>query len=171
MREFNPQKENLITYHGPISINLLSFIGNYLKMILNTDYKIFSKIYKVFIELTQNVSYYSAESKEVDHGLYSGIGWFSLNEYEDCFKFTTANLILKEHATILDKNCNEINSLNETELRELKRKTRGQAKIRDIGAHIGLIHTGLISGNNLEFQIDNIDEKYSYFTISAKMDK
>jgi hypothetical protein len=140
-------------------------------MIINNDSKIVSKIYKVFIELTQNVSYYSAESKEINQGLYSGIGWFSLDEFEEYYKFTTANLILKEHAPILHKNCNEINTMNEFELRELKRKTRGQAKIRDIGAHIGLIHTGLITGNSLEFNIDEIDDKYSYFTISAKLDK
>ena len=76
MLQYNYQKNNMISYHGPISINLLSFIGNYLKMIIKSDYKIISKIYKVFIELTQNVSYYSAESKEINQGLYSGIGWF-----------------------------------------------------------------------------------------------
>jgi hypothetical protein len=69
------------------------------------------------------------------------------------------------------KNSTEINSLGEEELRELKRKTRSQASQRDIGAHIGLIQTGLITRNALELSIEHIDEKFSFFTITAKVNK
>ena len=71
----------------------------------------------------------------------------------------------------MQKNSKEINSLNEENLRELKRKTRSQANMRDIGAHIGLIQTGLITGNSIDLEIRPIDNKYSYFIISAKVNK
>jgi hypothetical protein len=60
------QKEKVLSFHGPLTINLLSFIGNYLKSVVNTDQVLSSRLYKIFIELTQNVSYYSAEIKEVE---------------------------------------------------------------------------------------------------------
>jgi hypothetical protein len=165
------QKEKVLSFHGPLTINLLSFIGNYLKSIVNTDQVLSSRLYKIFIELTQNVSYYSAEIKEVERGIKSGIGWFLLNEYDGYFIFTTGNLIKKEDGFKLTRNCTEINSLDEEALRILKRKTRGEAKIRDIGAHIGLIQTGLLSGNSLDFKISEINNKHSYFTISVRLNK
>ncbi len=165
------QKEKVLSFHGPLTINLLSFIGNYLKSVVNTDQVLSSRLYKIFIELTQNVSYYSAEVKEVERGIKSGVGWFLLNEYDEYFIFTTGNLIKKEDGFKLTRNCTEINSLDEEDLRRLKRKTRGEAKIRDIGAHIGLIQTGLLSGNLLDFRISEINNKHSYFTISVRLNK
>jgi hypothetical protein len=163
--------EKILSFHGPLTIGLLSFVGNYLKLVINTDQVLASRLYKIFIELTQNVSYYSSEVKEIEKGIKSGVGWFLLNEYSKHFIFTTGNLIKKEDGHKLSRNCNEINSLNEEELRLLKRRTRGEAKIRDIGAHIGLIQTGLLSGHPLDFKISDINSKHSYFTISVRLDK
>lgn len=164
-------KENLICYHGPINIDLVSFISNYLKQYLKANSTVVGRIYKVLIELVQNVSYYSADQFSNLRSFGSGIGWFKVNEYEDHFEISTGNKILKEHGPILQKNTDEINALSEEELRELKRKTRTQANIRDIGAHIGLIHTGLITGNSLKLTIEPIDDQYSFLIISALVNK
>ena len=171
MSNKNHQEDKVLSFHGPLTISLLSFVGNYLKLVINTDQVLASRLYKTFIELTQNVSYYSAEVKEIEKGITSGIGWFLLNVYSKHFIFTTGNLIKKEDGYKLKRNCDEINSLNEEELRKLKRKTRGEAKIRDIGAHIGLIQTGLLSGHPLDFKISEVNSKHSYFTISVRLDK
>ncbi|MBP1669930.1 MAG: hypothetical protein H6Q21_2296, partial [Bacteroidetes bacterium] len=63
--------------------------------------------------------------------------------------------------------CQEINGLHEEELRELKRKTRAQAMVRDVGAHIGLIQTSLTSGCKLDFSIEPMNKVHSFFTIST----
>ena len=114
-------------------------------------------------------SYYEQYSNVRSFG--SGIGYFRVYEAPEHYIITTGNKILSEHNTILRQNSEEINRLGEEELRELKRKTRTQANIRDIGAHIGLIQTGLLTGNQIELKFDPIDELYSYFTISAKVNK
>jgi len=165
------QQNCLISYQGPITVHLISFIGNYIKSLINYDVKIMVKLFKIFIELTQNVSYYSAESKQVKDGINCGVGWFSVQEFENSLKITTGNKILKTDAPKLINYCNEINSLNEEELRELKRKTRAQAMVRDVGAHIGLIQTSLVSGNKLNIKIDPISNIHSFFTISTEVTK
>ena len=164
-------KNNILCYHGPINIDIISFMGNYLKQHIETAAVNLGRIYKVFIELTQNVSYYSARQHDSKRSFGTGIGWFAIEEEGNVFLVRTGNFILKEHGPILEKNSREINALNEEELRELKRKTRGQASMRDIGAHIGLIQTGLISGNALNLTIDPIDDKYSFFTVTARINK
>ncbi len=167
-----PTNGKILSYYGPLDINLISFLGNYIKGLVDTEKRVVMRIYKVFIELVQNVSYYSAELKYTScEKRGKGIGWVNINEEQDFFSVTTGNKIFREHSTILIKNCNEINLLSEGELRELKRKTRSRADVRDVGAHIGLIHTGLISCNPLDIEILDLDKEYSYFQITVKIDK
>lgn len=171
MFELEELKNNIICYHGTINIDLISFASNYMKQHINTNCNVINKLYKVFIELTQNVSYYSADQQDSSRTFGSGKGWFKIDENDESFIISTGNKILKEHGHILIRNSEEINSMNEENLRDLKRKTRSQAGIRDIGAHIGLIQTGLITSNTLSVKVKEIDQKYSYFIISAKVNK
>ena len=105
------------------------------------------------------------------NGVNCGVGWFTLQEFDDSFRITTGNRILKTDAEKLTSYCKEINGLNEEELRELKRKTRAQAMVRDVGAHIGLIQTSLTSGCKLDFSIEPMNKVHSFFTISTKVFK
>lgn len=162
---------NLLLYHGPINIDLVSFMSNYLKHNIKLHGIVLGRMYKVFIELIQNVSYYSARQQSKDRSFGSGIGLFRVDEYNTHYTIATGNLILKEHGPVLMKNISEINNMDEEALRELKRKTRSQASIRDIGAHIGLIQTGLITGNDLTLTIESYDDQHSFFTISAQVNK
>lgn len=162
---------NLLWYHGPINIDLVSFMSNYLKHNVKTHGIVLGRMYKVFIELTQNVSYYSARQQIEERSFGSGIGWFKVDEYTSYYTISTGNLILKEHGPVLKKNTSEINKMDEKSLRNLKRKTRSQASIRDIGAHIGLIQTGIITGNDLTFTIEPYDDQHAFFTISAQVNK
>lgn len=169
-----PDPNNLILYHGPISLNLTSFVGNYMKTIIDADPKVISRIFKVFVELVQNVSNYSAKVNDKlqdKHEKNNGIGWFTIDEFDKVYKISTGNLIQKEHGPILLQNCDEINKLDEVELRNLKRETRKQASVRDIGAHIGLIHTGLITNNPLEIDVSPVNDTHSFFRITAQVNK
>jgi hypothetical protein len=165
--------KNVLSYHGPVNISLVSFLANYMKDVVIAEQAVIKRLFKVFIELTQNISYYSAIMNEIkaDETSRKGIGWFYIDENDTNFTIATGNLIKKEHGSVLQRNCDEINMLDEDALRELKRKTRSQAAIRDVGAHIGLIHTGLISGNPLDVEISPVDEDHSFFRISVKIDK
>ena len=85
--------KKVLSFHGPLTISLLSFISNYLKLIIITDQVLLSRLYKIFVELTQNVSYYSAEVREVEKGIKSGIGWFILYEYEKYYLFWSVFIV------------------------------------------------------------------------------
>lgn len=169
-----PNYNNIMAYHGPISLDLTSFVGTYLRNAVIADPKDIKRIFKVFVELVQNVSNYSAQVNDRirdEQQRNNGIGWFSIDEKDNVFKISTGNLITSQHGPILEANCNEINKLNENELRELKRKTRKLANIRDVGAHIGLIHTGIITKNKISVEISQVDEVHSFFKITALVNR
>lgn len=119
------------------------------------------------MELTQNVSYYSAEIVSVKSGVSCGSGWVSVQDFDDYMKVTTGNRIFVEHGPKLMTYCNEINAYDNEQLRKLKRDIRSQALERDTGAQIGLIQTSIISGNKLDFKITSESENEHYFIISA----
>jgi hypothetical protein len=137
----------------------------------NHDALVLQHIFKVFIELSQNVLYYSAETLEIKPGVVCGIGWVSIQNHKDNYSITTCNLIKPEHGPKLLHYCQEINSLDEESLKTLKRKIRAQAMLRDTNAQIGLIQTAIISGSKLDFEVPENIENLKYFRISAIISK
>jgi hypothetical protein len=165
------QDKSLLLFQGTLTVNLISILSNHIRLLLNQDFKALQKIFKIFIELCQNVSYYSAESFEVNTGVYCGSGWVSVQDLDDCYHVSTGNVIKPGDADTLTQYCQEINSLPEEDLRKLKREIRSEALARETGAHIGLIQTSIISGNHLEFQIDKQDETKPVFILTAIINK
>jgi len=165
------QNNSLLLFQGTLTVNLISILGNHLRILFNDDYKALQKIFKIFIELAQNVSYYSDDTREVTTGMRCGAGWVSVQEHNDYYQVSTGNTIKPEDGPTLIRYCQEINAMAEEELRKLKREIRSEAMVRDTGAHIGLIQICLLSGNKLDFVVTNEPGSKPTFTVSARIDK
>ncbi|MFW6326954.1 MAG: DUF6272 family protein [Bacteroidota bacterium] len=163
-------EDSILRYKGPMTIHVRTFFANFLKVLVDNDYKTSNRLFKIFIELTQNVAYYSAHRQDVDTQSV-GVGEFVLNEYEKSFNFTTINLILPDHGPKLIDYCKEINRLDVLGLRELKRKKRKLAGVMDVGAHIGLIHIGILSENALDYDVLKENDDFFRFRITASINK
>jgi hypothetical protein len=161
----------LLIYGGVFTLNLISVLGNHIKSLTGHHPKILQRIFRIFIEITQNVSYYSDKTVPVANGSVCGAGWVAIQEFEDHYKITTGNQIKSEHAPRLEKYCNEINSLGMEELKVLKRETRSQAMVRETGAQIGLIQISIASGNKLAFQLPVLADRHHFFILSSRVDK
>jgi hypothetical protein len=161
------QENSLLIYKGAFTVNLISILGNQIRLLPEIDFRIVQKLFRIFMELTQNVSYYSAEVVNVKSGVSCGSGWVTIQNFDDYLKITTGNRIKPEHGPRLIQYCNEINDFDSEQLRKLKREIRSQALERDTGAQIGLIQTSIVSGNKLEFKIFSEDAENDYFVISA----
>jgi hypothetical protein len=165
------QENSLLLFQGTLTVNLISILGNHLRLLLNHDFKGLQKIFKIFIELAQNVSYYSADTFEVNSGLYCGAGWISVQEMGNHYRVTTGNLIKPEDGPILIRYCEEINSLPEEDLRKLKREIRSEAMVRDTGAHIGLIQISILSGNKLDYSVTGESDSNPVFILATRINK
>jgi len=58
------RKDVRISYTGPFDSQVLSVIAKNIEASLSANPIINKKIFKIFIELAQNISYYSAEQKK-----------------------------------------------------------------------------------------------------------
>jgi hypothetical protein len=162
----------ILAYKGPFCIDILSSFGNYIKQLFNSSPQTCNRLYKLFFELTQNVAKYSAETLPIKNCRFSGIGTFTIEETEASIILTTSNLIKNSHSLTLIKYCTDINSMNRNELRKFKIETRRiTPDSNDIGAHIGIIQVGILTYNNIDFEIEKIDQDHSLFTICATINK
>jgi len=161
-----------LLYDGPFSIEIISTLAKSLQEnIIATDY-VKKKLYRVFIELTQNVALYSFDKVLLATGASIGKGKTIVQITNDTIICTTTNKILKEHSDILINNCLNINKSNPDDLREEKKTLRKMSTIKDTRAHIGLIMVSIYSGNDLNYEVINENTTGStYFKISATIHK
>ncbi len=164
------EKNVQLFYKGIFDKNILAAIGSYIKSIIAFNPTISRKLFSIFIELAQNISYYSAE-KTIFEGKEVGIGSVLITEDETLFEFASGNIVQTEDVDALIEKCDLINSLDRDSLREYKRQQRKLPQGPYDGAHIGLIQVALTSENPLDINISRIDDTYSFFSIIVKIDK
>ncbi|NJL12838.1 MAG: hypothetical protein HC913_07475 [Microscillaceae bacterium] len=159
----------LISYKGPVTEIILSEISRDIRNKFADNPKTSKKLFSIFIELAQNILYYSSEKINYgDH--HDSVGTILITRKGDHHTFACGNLVENKYIDQLVESCETINNLDREELREYKRQTRsGPQKDRSKGAGIGLIQVALTSGNPLEVESRAVDDKYSFFSISVKV--
>lgn len=159
----------LISYKGPITPVILSEISKDIRNKFADTPKVSKKIFSVFMELAQNILYYSSEKINFG-GRHDSVGTILVSRNEGYHVFSCGNLVRIEDVERLLESCKTINSLNRDELREYKRVNRNAPQQEySKGAGIGLIQVALTSGNPLEVEVREVDEQYSFFSISVKI--
>jgi hypothetical protein len=160
----------LISYKGPFESNILTIIGDYIKMIIKKNPKVSKKIFAIFMELAQNISYYSAEKNRFDPK-HRGIGTLVITEVSDFYTFAVGNIVSNHDIVPVIEKCEIINSLDREALRQYKRDQRNLPSGEFGNAHIGLIQVALTSENPLDIEVTPISATHSFFSIKVKIDK
>lgn len=164
------ERENLmLSYKGPLTDVLLAELSRDIREKLKDSRRVGKKVFSVFMELSQNVLYYS---KEVNHfGDRDRVGTVVILQYDDHYQVITGNMVRREAAPLLLDKWKTVTSLDRDALREYKRKLRdapseGESK----GAGIGLVQVALTS-DDLEMKIKHLSEEYSFFALFVNIKK
>jgi len=165
------QENPVLMYHGTFTVNLISILGNHLRILLESDTRVIQRVFKIFIELAQNVCYYAADTSAIKNGTECGKGWVSVQDMGSFYLITTGNVLKPGDGEKLTQYCLEINGLEPEALKALKRDIRSQGMVRETGAHIGLIQISLLSGSKLFHTILDDPRSGNSFIISARVNK
>ncbi len=160
----------LISYKGPLTDVLLSEFSRDIRKKLQEDPRSGKKVFSIFMELAQNVLYYS---KEVNHfGNQDRVGTLVVLDEETNYKVITGNLIYRKDMMRLIEKCETIRSLDRDALREYKRKLRSEEENEESkGAGIGLVQAALTSDNQLEAKMKEMGTEFAFFIVIVKVDK
>lgn len=161
----------LLSYKGPWDEHIVFTMGNYIKLMVKDDPVVTKRIFKVFMELAQNVSLYSAEYNELDKSKRIGIGSILVLESKDSYHFFSGNVVKNpDIIPIIDKT-DVINALDREQLRSFKRRQRNLPRSEFGGANIGLIQVALTADNPLNIKLTPINEEESFFSLGVQIKK
>jgi hypothetical protein len=129
--------------------------------------KIRAKIYFIMGESLQNIARHHSESFQKSPDKYS---LFAIHRRNFKYYITTGNLIEVDEINSLKQKIEKINNLGHNDLRDYSRTTRSSDELTEKGkAGLGLIEIAKRSGNKLEYDFKNIDEKHSYFYLNTEI--
>ncbi len=87
------------------------------------------------------------------------------------YSLTTGNLIQNENVEDLKSKLEIINKNDKVGLKELFRKSlSGQTISSNSTGNMGLIDMARKSGSKLEYQFEQINDLYSYYTLTVKVE-
>ena len=164
--------ENIVlAYKGDIDATLLEAV--YSMMDRHLEEKNFSpekkkKFFHILIECLQNVFHHQTtfpkESVDIDFSL---TGFVIKSDGKDLYTIITGNYLLNSEIENLTKKINEVNSLSPEALRSHYQKTlAGNEFSEKGGAGLGIIEMARKSGNQLNFEFNKINNKYSFFSLA-----
>ncbi|NJL12250.1 MAG: hypothetical protein HC913_04105 [Microscillaceae bacterium] len=164
-------RENiLLSYKGPLTDVLLSEFSRDIRKKLLEDPGAGKKVFSIFMELAQNVLFYS---KEVNHfGNHDKVGTLVILHDDPFYRVITGNLIYCEDVSRLMDKFETIKNLDREALREYKRALRNNPNEQESrGAGIGLVQAALTSDNQIECKIKELNDDFAFFFVLVKITK
>lgn len=163
------REDVIISYKGPVTDVILSEISRDIRHKFAEDRKTSKRLFSVFIELAQNILYYSSEKINFADRRDS-IGTILITKQKEGHTFSCGNLVEVHFVEQLLESCEKINSLDRDGLREYKREMRmAPQSERSKGAGIGLIQVALTSRSPLKVEARPVNDEYSFFSLTVKI--
>ena len=126
-------KEIIIAYRGTFEKSVLGVLAKNIELTMDKSSVLRRKFFKLFLELSQNISDHSAEIINNSIGEDSGSGLLILKHEGENYLFITGNLVTDEDLKSISESVKQINSLNRDEMRKCKRK---QIELEEAGKKI-----------------------------------
>jgi len=126
------------------------------------DSKIKKRVFTILVEGLQNVTRHQEIEGDDVSANQSGI--FIIQNHGDKYYITTGNPILKSNIPKLIRQLEKINGLDPDQLKIFYKEVLNDNIISNKGgAGLGLIEMARKSGNKLDFDFSDINDRYSYF--------
>jgi hypothetical protein len=127
------------------------------------------RVFSILVEILENVAKY-CPGKEAEEKFGMSVAMIRLEE--DVYCLTTGNLIRNENVDDLKGKLDIINLNDKMGLKELFRTSiSGQTIQAESTGNMGLIDMARKSGSKLVYQFEQINDLYSYYTLTVKVEE
>jgi hypothetical protein len=171
---YNKMERNniLLSFKGEITSDLLTSILQIMENKMENmqeEPKMKKKVYNVLVECLQNLYHHLDEISDVDsERIRSAI--FMIGKLDGDYSIITGNYILNENINGLKNRLDEVNGLNKEQLKEYYKQVlnNGEMSLKG-GGGLGMIDIARKTGEKLEYNFLEIDNKVSFFTLKIKV--
>ena len=162
----------LLSFKGEITSDLLTSILQIMENKMETmqeEPKMKKKVYNVLVECLQNLYHHLDEVTEAEMDKNRS-AIFMIGKLESKYTIFTGNYILNENIQGLKNRLDEVNALSKEELKEYYKKVlnNGEMSLKG-GGGLGMIDIARKTGEKLEYNFLEIDNKISFFTLNIKV--
>ncbi len=155
----------MLTYMGEISQEIILALLNLTEKKLDSaheDQAIKSRIFNVMVECLQNITYHNEKNK------YSASSMFVISRCPGGYVIYSGNALKKEKAAELEEKLLRINDMSDNERKDFYLYWMQSRRRQDEpGAGLGLIDIARKTGNALEFDFQELDTEYVYFSLKT----
>ena len=163
-------RDSLLLYKGPFDKNILLVFRKHIEGILGQKPTMNKKVFAIFVELAQNIVYYSNE-RYLEGDLTIGVGSLAICETQDAFSFITGNRVKNSSVPFFLDKCDTIKHLSKDELREFKRQQLNLPTGPNDTANIGLIQVAIAAEGKFDFRQKIVDDENSFISIMVEVKK
>jgi hypothetical protein len=127
------------------------------------------KVFSILVETLENVAKYSPG---LEHEEKFGMPVAMIRINGSIYSITTGNLILNDKVASLKGKLDTINSCDKEGLKELFKQALIEQSIdSDSTGNMGLIEMSRKSGNKLLYEFDKVNDQYSYYMLTIKVEE
>lgn len=155
--------EMVLSYRGGISPVLLHKMSLSLKNNDKIPLHLKKKIYVVFIEIMQNILFYSAEKNKVGTKQEKS-GSIVIYHIGEKYHIVAFNLVESKWIRMISERCERISTMQHEELRELKFSER----LHDAAESefsLGLVQVALSARTPFQYAFEDVGSNHSLFSI------
>lgn len=163
----------ILSFKGDITQDLLSSVYQIMESRLDNvqeEPRRKKKFYHILVECLQNVYHHmeslqdgdvkDAEERTAIFMIGKGSG--------ESYQIITGNLILRDKVADLKSKLEKINTMNPEELRAYYLETLSSTELSDKGgAGLGMIDIARKSGHRINFNFNEVSDKYSFFCLEV----
>lgn len=171
---YNHMEKNniLLSFKGQITSDLLTSILQIMESKMDNmkeEPKIKRKVYNVLVECLQNL-YHHSDDSSIDLGDKNRDALFMIGKTNDSYNIITGNYIINKNVQSLKSKLEEVNSLNKEQLKDfyISVLNNGEMSLKG-GGGLGMIDIARKTGEKLEYNFLEIDNKVSFFTLKIKI--
>lgn len=129
--------------------------------------KVQRTVFHVMVECLQNISRH-ADEFDCGETAFAGKGIFMVCNTRDSYCITTGNVVFNKRVPELKEMLQNINKLDEARLKDLYVKQMREGRLSEKGgAGLGFIDIRRKTGEKLDYNFLNIDDKISFFLLTA----
>lgn len=162
----------LLAFKGEVTSDLLSSVFQIMETKmdnLNENPKLKRKVYHILVEILQNL-YHHLDEISAEDGDRNKSAIFTIGKKDDIYFIVTGNFIINENIIAFKSRLDEVNSLSKEELKEFYKKTLNNGQMsKKGGGGLGMIDIARKTGEKLDYNFLEIDNKVSFFTLNIKI--
>ncbi len=165
----------IFSYKGDISSEIINHILDTVEkktVEIDNASKIRKKVYNVLVESLQNL-YHHVDSVPADFPEQDArrFGVIVIRRNDEGYLITAGNFITGEKIVKLREKIEKINNSSPEEIKELYKFILHHQKISDKGGGgLGLVDIARKTGNKLNYEFSEYNDRYSFFTLNIKID-